>query len=151
MEYVVLDTCIVMHIMRNDSKGQEATRYLDDRADNPVIVISAVTKGELLSLTIQRQWGQDKRRFIQDFLRSVTIVDINHTDNDLMNAYAAMDAYSKGKGSDPDGNSKAGSSVTMGKNDLWIAATARVLNATLLTADGDFDHLADVFLKIEKK
>jgi tRNA(fMet)-specific endonuclease VapC len=29
----------------------------------------------------------------------------------------------------------------MGKNDLWIAATARVLGLTLLTTDKDFDHL----------
>lgn len=151
MEYVVVDTCIVMHIMRDNPKGREANKYLNDRTDNPVTVISAVTKGELLSLTIQLGWGQAKRQFIENFLRSVTIIDISHTDNDLMAAYAEIDAYSKGKGVDPEGNSKPGSSVTVGKNDLWIAATAKVLNATLLTADGDFDHLADVFLKIEKR
>ena len=29
----------------------------------------------------------------------------------------------------------------MGENDVWIAATARRLGATLLTTDRDFDHL----------
>jgi predicted nucleic acid-binding protein len=29
----------------------------------------------------------------------------------------------------------------MGKNDLWIAASAMVSGAYLLTTDGDFDHL----------
>ena len=29
----------------------------------------------------------------------------------------------------------------MGKNDLWIAATAKATGATLLTTDKDFDHL----------
>ncbi len=29
----------------------------------------------------------------------------------------------------------------MGKNDLWIAATAKVSGLTLLTTDADFDHL----------
>lgn len=29
----------------------------------------------------------------------------------------------------------------MGKNDLWIAATALAEGATILTADQDFDHL----------
>jgi tRNA(fMet)-specific endonuclease VapC len=38
----------------------------------------------------------------------------------------------------------------MGKNDLWIAATASVLSATLLTTDKDFDHLKDVFLSLER-
>ena len=36
----------------------------------------------------------------------------------------------------------------MGKNDLWIAATASVLDLTLLTTDKDFDHLKDVFLDL---
>jgi tRNA(fMet)-specific endonuclease VapC len=38
----------------------------------------------------------------------------------------------------------------MGKNDLWIAATAHVLDLTILTSDKDFDHLNGVYLKVEK-
>jgi predicted nucleic acid-binding protein len=37
----------------------------------------------------------------------------------------------------------------MGKNDLWIAATASVLEATLLTLDHDFNHLRNEFLQVE--
>jgi len=37
----------------------------------------------------------------------------------------------------------------MGKNDLWITATAHVTNATLLTMDKDFQHLKDVYLELE--
>jgi len=37
----------------------------------------------------------------------------------------------------------------MGKNDLWIAATAAVTGATLLTTDRDFDKLAPRFLARE--
>jgi predicted nucleic acid-binding protein len=37
----------------------------------------------------------------------------------------------------------------MGKNDLWIAATATVFQATLLTTDKDFNHLHNVFFKVE--
>ena len=29
----------------------------------------------------------------------------------------------------------------MGKNELWVAASARAAGATLLTTDRDFDHL----------
>ena len=36
----------------------------------------------------------------------------------------------------------------MGKNDIWIAATASVLDATLLTTDKDFDHLNNEFLNV---
>jgi len=38
----------------------------------------------------------------------------------------------------------------MGKNDLWIAATASVLSAALLTTDNDFSHLQGYFLQMEK-
>jgi tRNA(fMet)-specific endonuclease VapC len=36
----------------------------------------------------------------------------------------------------------------MGKNDLWIAASAHVLQATLMTTDKDFTHLDPQFLQI---
>jgi predicted nucleic acid-binding protein len=52
----------------------------------------------------------------------------------LIQAYADLDAYSRTVGR------------RMGKNDLWIAATARVTGAKLLTADADFDHLTPAFL-----
>jgi tRNA(fMet)-specific endonuclease VapC len=37
----------------------------------------------------------------------------------------------------------------MGKNDLWIAATASVYGLSLITADLDFNHLAPAFLNLE--
>ncbi len=37
----------------------------------------------------------------------------------------------------------------MGKNDLWIAATASVLGARLLTTDNDFEHLKGKYLDLE--
>jgi predicted nucleic acid-binding protein len=38
----------------------------------------------------------------------------------------------------------------MGKNDLWIAATAFVTKSTLLTTDDDFDHLDPQFIDVVK-
>jgi tRNA(fMet)-specific endonuclease VapC len=49
---------------------------------------------------------------------------------------ATLDAFSRVKG------------VKMGKNDLWIAASAYCLNAVLLTEDTDFDHLNNVFIQV---
>ncbi len=34
----------------------------------------------------------------------------------------------------------------MGKNDLWIAATASIYNVQLITTDKDFDHLKENYL-----
>jgi predicted nucleic acid-binding protein len=38
----------------------------------------------------------------------------------------------------------------MGKNDLWIAATAYSLDIPLLTTDIDFDHLNKTFINVMK-
>lgn len=38
----------------------------------------------------------------------------------------------------------------MGKNDLWIAATAYALEADLLTTDDDFDHLNHNWITVHK-
>ena len=60
-----------------------------------------------------------------------------------------MDAYSKHK--DPVRKYPKGySSITVGKNDLWIAATAYVTNSKLVTTDNDFDHLNRVFIYLIK-
>lgn len=42
------------------------------------------------------------------------------------------------------------SARNMGKNDLWIAATASALDLTLLTTDRDFDHLHLPLLSLQK-
>ncbi len=41
------------------------------------------------------------------------------------------------------------SARNMGKNDLWIAAAAHIIQATLLTTDKDFLHLDKHFFDIE--
>jgi len=82
---------------------------------------------------------------LDELLRKLPTVDISH--EQLIQRYAEIDAFSLGK----DQARPLGSGQTarvMGKNDLWIAATASVLNAALLAIDHDFDHLSSVFLDI---
>jgi tRNA(fMet)-specific endonuclease VapC len=42
------------------------------------------------------------------------------------------------------------SARNMGKNDVWIAATASVLQIPLLTTDADFQHLDTVYLELHQ-
>jgi predicted nucleic acid-binding protein len=56
---------------------------------------------------------------------------------DVMEVYAAIDFFSKSQG------------IKMGKNDVWIAA-AYISGANLVTADGDFDHLAQSLITVDK-
>jgi predicted nucleic acid-binding protein len=83
--------------------------------------------GEMFALARKFGWGAQKITELNKLLMQVVWVDINH--NDILAAYGELDDLS----------SRAGRS--MGKNDVWIAATAKVTGSTLLTTDGDFDHL----------
>jgi predicted nucleic acid-binding protein len=38
----------------------------------------------------------------------------------------------------------------MGKNDLWLAATAHVGQLVFVTTDLDFDHLDGIFIELLK-
>jgi tRNA(fMet)-specific endonuclease VapC len=108
-------------------------------------LISVVSKGEIYSLAIQFGWGATKLQALDEVLSKLPLVDIN--DERIIREYADIDAYSLGKHAARP--LTAGQTArTMGKNDLWIAATASILKATLLTTDHDFDHLDGVFLEV---
>lgn len=149
MEYLVLDTCVILHILRNKLTGQKILAWLNNLPSAPGFVISVVTKAELESLKIQQGWGEKRCKSLDDFLAQVTIISVNSADVDLLKAYAQIDSYSKGKAADLRGDALPSSARTMGKNDLWIAATAYVLGVPLATVDGDFGHLNSTFLTIE--
>ena len=84
---------------------------------------------------MQWRWGQTKfeqMEFALGFFKVSTILDA-----ELIRAYATIDAFCEEQGH------------PLGKNDVWIAATAMVRKATLLTTDRDFDRLAPRFLARE--
>ena len=71
------------------------------------------------------------------------ITDINI--DIIIKQYAQIDAFSQGKLKD---RPLSISARNMGKNDLWIAATAAAFQLELLTSDLDFDHLNNQFLTL---
>jgi predicted nucleic acid-binding protein len=102
--------------------------------------------GEIMSFAIQHNWGHAKMQFLKNLFSKLVVLDINSNDEKLLETYAEIDAYSKNNLL----KDKLGRSITMGKNDLWIASTAKVANATLLTIDGDFDHLSGKYIALKK-
>lgn len=108
-------------------------------------IVSVVTVAELKSIALQNNWGKPKLQKMEDFLSRCIIADIRT--EDIINRYAEIDAFSQGR---LDGRVSNFTARNMGKNDIWIAATASILDATLLTTDSDFDHLHEEFLKVAK-
>ena len=87
--------------------------------------------------------GEKRLQQIELIKQNFTIIDINI--DPIIHRYADIDAFSQGKHPE---KALSGSSRTMGKNDLWIAATASIYDLTLLTSDGDFTHLDSVYLEL---
>jgi predicted nucleic acid-binding protein len=150
MKSIVIDTCVIIHIVRGSTTGQNCIEALQsyDEADN--IITSVVTKAELESFIIQANWGKTKIEKLNKLLEEITVIDISSADQLLIEAYSEIDAYSKRKAKDKHGKLLQGSVRKMGKNDLWIAATAHALDIPLMTIDGDFDHLNDTIMELVK-
>lgn len=89
--------------------------------------------------------GTSETRRLDDILRRIPRQSISH--EAIIDRYAEIDAFSQGE---LDGNPlpEGVSARNMAKNDLWISATTSVLDATQLTTDRDFDHLADEFVDL---
>ncbi|MEL6559321.1 MAG: type II toxin-antitoxin system VapC family toxin [Bacteroidota bacterium] len=147
MRRFLLDTNICLAFVRGHESYNSIERELKLDAEDCINMISVVTKAELLSLGKKLGWGGPKLAKLNRLLDKLYIIDINNSDHQLIEAYYTIDAYSQGKLSERPLN---GSAKNMGKNDLWIAATAYVANAGLVTMDGDFDHLNSEFLTVHK-
>ena len=131
---VLLDTNILVHLIRRNAIGRrvESDHRLTERPERPLV--SFVTLGELRALALKLNWGTKRTRQLDDLLDQLVVVNINQ--GDILDHYATLDHHTE-KVAQP--------ARRMGKNDLWIAATASALSAVLVTTDGDFDHLAPIF------
>ena len=129
---VVFDTNLVVAYVRRYQR-------LPSRAVVPFVVV-----GELKSFALKSKWGYQRVNFLEHLLDEYPIAAMEDALPDL---YARLDAYSQGKL--PGQPLPRGLSArNMGKNDLWIAATALYLDLPLHTADRDFDHLAALGLAL---
>jgi tRNA(fMet)-specific endonuclease VapC len=132
----LLDTNILVHSIRDDATGAYIRNQYGLLMAMPRPLISVVTEGELRSLVYQFGWGEN--RVDQVFFLLEYFDQIRIESPELFHMYAVIDNFSLRMG------------ITMGKNDLWIAASTYMAEATLLTTDGDFDHLNGDLLTVER-
>ncbi len=132
--------------MRGESFVQKAFSELQVLDYANTIAISVVSIGELMSLAKQRNWAEAKQHQIETFVEQFLIIPIES--KDLLVRYADIDAYSQGKLVNKP-LPKNVSARNMGKNDLWIAATASITESILLTTDKDFEHLDHIYLTLK--
>lgn len=143
MNYI-FDTNILVKYLREDNFKQYIEEVYELSNESNRIILSIVSVGEIKSLSLKNKWGERKIKLLEAFIKKFIIIDIRYMD--LVERYAEIDVFSQGKLS----YNKLGlSSRNMGKNDLWIAATASITASTLITYDKDFTHLDKVYLKLD--
>lgn len=143
MTRYIVDTNILLLYIRRDSRVSAIDTRFNPLASSATSIISVVTEGELRSIALQRNWGTPKMTIVEAMLKNFLIADIHV--QEVIDAYAEIDAFSQGKLTT---RPLSMSARSMGKNDLWIAATASVLNLPLLTSDKDFHHLDGIYLDL---
>lgn len=140
---LLFDTNLILTIARtkNPSKLIEFLNPEDEQ-----IYISVVNIAEAQCIAFQNGWGKAKIIAMEYFFNQVRAIEITDI---LVPTYISIDSFSQCRNP----NFLVYEHETprnMGKNDLWIATTASLLNLKLLTTDADFDHLDTYFINLQK-
>ena len=144
MNYLLDTNILLIYLRSKKTKDYINQSYQPFELPN-IPLISVVSNGEIKSIGLRNQWGETRLRALDVFLDTLVVVNINA--EDVIAAYAEIDAFSQGK---LVGKPLGMTSRNMEKNDLWIAATSFVTGVSLMTTDGDFDHLNGVYLDLIK-
>ena len=133
--------CVDTNIALLLARGQELGKQIDEsyglRSAPQFHTISIVSHGELYAMADRRQWGPDRFLTLAKTLAAFVTVDVAGAR--IVEAYREIEKFNAAV---PTG------AVKMGKNDIWIAATAIVAEQPLITTDTDFDHLNGALLEV---
>ena len=127
----LLDTSVVLHATRANSP---VSRAIDEQFQLSTSrfrpAISEVTVGELLAFSLSRDWGENRRTLLKDLVEKTLVIPIAHPG--IHRRWAEISSALRATG------------LSVGQNDIWIAATAHIAGMTLLTTDRDFLHIRGV-------
>jgi tRNA(fMet)-specific endonuclease VapC len=142
----IWDTNILLKIVRDDSFLEKLRDKYDFFSSPNQLFVSIVTIGEIHAIALRNHWGDKRMANLAQKLKLAKAIDITNNPA-LIQMYAEIDVYSQShhpilKLPTP--------ARKMGKNDLWIAATTAVYNATLISTDDDFTHLDGLFIAFDK-
>lgn len=128
----VLDTSALLPLLRGKELGELIDRTFGLRAVPYLHTLSIVTHAELWVLIERNGWGDARKAAVEKALQEFVTVDISGSQ--IISAYRRVEAASIG--------------ITMGKNDVWVAATALITGLPLIATDKDFNHLNGKLLEV---
>ena len=140
----LLDTGVLLGFVRKAPWADAAHADHDLGSVEVMSWTSVICQGELLALAEKFGWGAKRRDFLEEALDNFAVLEITP---DVVQAYALIDAWTHGRPVMAAGIPPPPSpAVSMKQNDIWIAASAHVSQATLLSTDKDFEHLHNIWL-----
>jgi tRNA(fMet)-specific endonuclease VapC len=134
-ERFLLDTTILVHWARGDELAKTVDTRYQLSVTPAVPLISIVTAGELHSLAAQWSWGTRRIHELERLIDDLVVIPLDYPG--IVQAYAEIDAFCLKRG------------LPRGENDMWIAATANVTGARLLTTDKDFSGLDPTYIRCD--
>ena len=123
----LLDTGIVLIATRASNASKVIDAQFGLSASNFRPAICEVSVGELLAFANANHWGHKRKASLMERLKTSLILPISHPG--VHRRWADMQSKLQGAG------------ITVGQNDLWIAATASVTGLTVLSTDKDFKRM----------
>jgi len=126
----VLDTNILLALIRGKALGESIDKAYGLRANLQRHVVSIASQAELLVLADRNKWAQAKRAAVNLMFENLVVLPID--------GEALLDAYVQVSRADMTWHEGP---RNMGKNDIWLAATAASSGLPLLTTDKDFAFL----------
>ncbi len=143
MDYLLDTNIVVIYSRDNEIARKIEAKYQIFNTDNR-LAISTISLGEINAISKKLQLGEKRKNKIDEIVEHLNEFGIDV--REVIERYGDIDAYSQGKLQSIRGEFTA---RNMGKNDIWIAATASVFGLTLITTDKDFDHLNSRFLSVK--
>lgn len=134
----LLDTCIILIWTRGGERAEQLRDKYGAALFDHSALISIVSHAEILVLARRNEWGSKRLVRLQELLDSFVTIDLLP---EVVSSYVEVEMYS---------SKVEGGARNMGKNDVWIAASAKAANARLLTSDKDFAHFTPDFLHVEQ-
>jgi tRNA(fMet)-specific endonuclease VapC len=140
---LLFDTNIILAIARTKNPSK-LIKFLNP--EDKQIYILVVNVAEAQCIAFQNNWGKSKIVAMDYFFNQVRVIEITDM---LVPTYINIDSFSQCR--NPNFSIfEHETPRNMGKNDLWIASTASLLNLKLITTDSDFDHLSNIFINLQK-
>jgi predicted nucleic acid-binding protein len=114
--------------------------------ESPTHYITYITLGELKSMAHRNRWSNARKDEFFAMVAKFQFVLLESEEG--ASAYSEVEAYSQNR--HPKFKAPDGQARKMGKNDIWIAAAAKLKKMTLVTADKKgFSHFVRAFLEVE--